>query len=96
MVLSIPNHSAEQQMQRIALLRKNARFAAAPRGGQTVTILSSSTSTRQRHSIDPQTYLTQLLTGLQSTPASHLDEWLPDRRKKAQSTATATPPPPIR
>ena len=92
----IHNNLAEQQMKRIALLRKNALFVATPRGGQTAAILSSITSTCQRHGINPQVYLTQLLTGLQATPVSRLDEWLPDRWKKAQATVPATPTPPAR
>ena len=92
----IHNNLAEQQMKRIALLRKNALFVATPRGGATAAVISSITSTCQRHGINPQVYLTQLLTGLQSTPVSRLDEWLPDRWKKAQATTPATSTPPVR
>jgi transposase len=63
------NNLAKQQMKRIALLRKNALFVGATRGGETAAI----TSTCQRHEINPQVYLTQLLTGLQDTPVSQLD-----------------------
>jgi len=80
----IHNNLAEQQMKRIALLRKNALFVATPRGGQTAAILSSITSTCQRHGINPQVYLTQLLAGIQDTPISQLDQWLPDQWKAAQ------------
>lgn len=78
----IHNNLAEQQMKRIALLRKNALFVATPRGGETAAILSSLTSTCQRHGINPQLYLTQLLINLQDIPISRLDEWLPDQWKK--------------
>jgi transposase len=37
------NNLAEQQMKRIALLRKNALFVATPRGGETAAILSTFT-----------------------------------------------------
>ena len=80
----IHNNLAEQQMKRIALLRKNALFVATERGGQTAAILSSITSTCRRHGIDPQIYFTQLLTNLQDTPISQLNQWLPDVWKKAQ------------
>ncbi len=46
-------------------------------GGETAAILSSVTSTCRRHGIDPQIYLTQLLTNLPTTPVSQLDKWLP-------------------
>jgi transposase len=78
----IHNNLGEQQMKRIALLRKNALFVATPRGGEVAAILSSLTSTCQRHGINPQTYLTPLLTNLQDTPVSQLDRWLPDQWKK--------------
>jgi transposase len=85
----IHNNLAEQQMKRIALLRKNALFAGSPRGGETAAILSSLTSTCRRHDLNPQAYLTQLLANLPDTPISRVDEWLPDRWKE-----TSTPPPP--
>jgi transposase len=79
------NNLAEQQMKRIALLRKNALFVGTARGGETAAILSSITSTCRRHDINPQVYLTQLLTGLPDTPVSQLDQWLPDRWKAGQA-----------
>jgi hypothetical protein len=83
---SIPIHNnlAEQQMKRIALGRKNFLFVGNERGGQTAAILCSITSTCRRHEIDPQIYLTQLLTNLPSTPMSQLDQWLPDVWKQRQ------------
>lgn len=83
---SVPIHNnlAEQEMKRIALGRKNYLFVGNERGGQTAAILSSLTSTCRRHGIDPQIYLTQLLTNLPSTPLSQLDQWLPDKWKQRQ------------
>ena len=85
----IHNNLAEQQMKRIALLRKNALFAGSPRGGETAAILSSLTSTCRRHEINPQAYLTQLLANLPDTPISRVDDWLPDRWK--QRSASPSP-----
>jgi hypothetical protein len=81
----IHNNLAEQQMKRIALLRKNALFVGTARGGETAAVISTLTSTCQRHEINPQVYLTQLLAGLQSTPVSQLETWLPDRWKASQA-----------
>ena len=88
------NNLAEQQMKRIALLRKNALFVATPRGGETAAILSSLTSTCRRHGINPQVYLTQLLTNLPDTPVTALDPWLPDHWQQSRSSTpdTTTPP----
>jgi transposase len=88
----IHNNLAEQQMKRIALLRKNALFVGTARGGETAAILSSITSTCRRHDINPQVYLTQLLIGLQDTPTSQLDQWLPDQWKAAQADHAAESP----
>jgi transposase len=52
------------------------------RGGQTAAILSSLTSSCKRHAIDPQRYLTQLLTNLPATPIGQLERLLPDEWKR--------------
>jgi len=83
--VAIHNNLAEQEMKRIALNRKNSLFVGNERGGQTAAVLSSLTSTARRHNIDPQAYLTQLLTNLPTTPISQLDDWLPDRWLQLQA-----------
>jgi transposase len=83
--IPIHNNLAEQQMKRIALARKNFLMVGNERGGQTAAILSSLTSTCQRHEINPELYLTQLLVNLPDTPVSQLDAWLPDRWKVLQA-----------
>jgi transposase len=66
-------------MKRICLNRKNSLFVGNERGGQTAAVLSSLTSTCRRHNIDPQRYLTQLLTNLPATPISQLEQRMPDQ-----------------
>jgi hypothetical protein len=78
----IDNNVSEREMKRIVLNRKNSLFVGNERGGQTAAILSSITSTCRRHGIDPQRYLTQLLTNLAATPISQLSDWLPDHWKQ--------------
>ena len=77
----IDNNVSEREMKRIVLNRKNSLFVGNPRGGRTAAVLSGLASTCRRHGIDPQHYLTQLLTNLPATPISQLDQWLPDRWK---------------
>jgi transposase len=74
----IDNNESEREMKRVCLNRKNNLFVGNARGGQTAAILSSLTSTCRRHGIDPQRYLTQLLTNLPEIPISQLPDWLPD------------------
>jgi hypothetical protein len=81
----IDNNVSEREMKRIVLNRKNSLFVGNERGGQTAAILSSLTSTCRRHGVDPQRYLTQLLTNLPATPMSQLDRWLPDRWKQSHA-----------
>ena len=44
------------------------------------------TSTCRRHDVDPQLYLTQLLTNLSQVRRSELPNWLPDQWKQLQDT----------
>ncbi len=84
----IDNNASEREMKRVVLNRKNSLFVGNERGGRTAAILSSFTSTAKRHDIDPQLYLTQLLTNLPATPISQLDQWLPDVWKINQARRT--------
>ena len=47
--------------------------------------LASLTSTCRRHVVDPQMYLTQLLTNLSQVRKSELPNWLPDQWKRLQA-----------
>jgi hypothetical protein len=78
----IDNNVSEREMKRIVLNRKNSLFVGNERGGMTAAVLSSLTSTCRRHGVDPQLYLTQLLTNLPATPISELAGWLPDQWKQ--------------
>jgi hypothetical protein len=80
----IDNNISEREMKRVVLNRKNSLFVGNARGGKTAAILSSLTSTCRRLEIDPQLYLTQLLTNLPIIADSDLADWLPDRWKLAQ------------
>ncbi len=91
--VAIHNNLAEQQMKRIALGRKNFLMVGNERGGQTAAILSSLTSTCQRHGVNPELYLTQLLVNLPDTPVSQLDAWLPDRWKASPEAHATTDAP---
>lgn len=85
----IDNNVSEREIKRIVLNRKNSLFVGNQRGGATAAILAGLTSTCRRHSIDPQHYLTQLLTNLPDTPISQLHQWLPDVWKQRQQPPAA-------
>ncbi len=85
----IDNNISEREMKRVVLNRKNSLFVGNHRGGISAAILSSLTSTCRRHGINPQHYLTQLLTNLPATPMSKLAEWLPDQWRQRNLPAMA-------
>ena len=85
----IDNNVSEREMKRVVLNRKNSLFVGNARGGRTAAILASLTSTCRRHDMDPQIYLTQLLTNLPSDPDGDLSRWLPDRWKITQKARLA-------
>ncbi len=84
--VAIDNNVSEREMKRVVLNRKNSLFVGNPRGGRTAAILASLTSTCRRHEIDPQLYLTQLITNLSQVRKSELPNWLPDQWKQLQAT----------
>jgi hypothetical protein len=88
--VAIDNNASEREMKRVVLNRKNSIFVGNPRGGRTAAILATLTSTCRRHDIDPQVYLTQLLTNLPQTSTRDLPQWLPDIWKRRQDPHFAT------
>jgi hypothetical protein len=74
----LDNNASEREMKRVVINRKNSLFVGNERGGRTMAILSSFTSTCRRLGIDSQLYLTQLITNLPVLKQDELDLWLPD------------------
>ena len=74
----LDNNASEREMKRVVINRKNSLFVGNERGGRTMAILSSMTSTCRRLGIDSQLYLTQLLTNIPIIKQQELDLWLPD------------------
>jgi transposase len=74
----LDNNASEREMKRVVINRKNSLFVGNERGGKTMAILSSMTSTCRRLGIDSQLYLTQLLTNIPIIKQQELDLWLPD------------------
>jgi hypothetical protein len=72
------NNASEREMKRVVINRKNSLFVGNERGGRTMAILSSFTSTCRRLGIDSQLYLTQLIANLPALKQNELDLWLPD------------------
>jgi hypothetical protein len=90
--LEIDNNTAEREMKRIAIGRKNWLHVGSQTGGRTAAVLFSFTSSCHRLGIEPWAYLKDVLTRLPTTPPEALGDLLPDRWQAARSAATAAAP----
>jgi transposase len=83
--LAIDNNAAERALKRVAIGRKNWLFAGNDAAAENAARLWSLIASCQRHSIDPQRYLTSVLAKIGQTSAEQLDQFLPDRWAKADA-----------
>jgi hypothetical protein len=76
--IEIDSNVVERSMRPIALNRKNALFAGHDTGAENWACLASLIETCKLNGVDPQAYLTDVLTKLVNLwPASRLDELMP-------------------
>ena len=88
--LHIDNNGAERALKRVAIGRKNWLFAGTDYAGGTAARLWSLIASAERHSLDPQRYLTGILARLPGASASDLGHFLPDAWAKALASEPAT------
>jgi transposase len=69
--LNIDNNTSERAIRPVVIGRKNWLFAGSDKGGRMAAVLNSIVATCQRHKIDPQAYLADVLPKLPG--ASHED-----------------------
>lgn len=81
-LIPIHNNASEAALRIIALLRKNSLFFGNDRAGRRFAILYSLIATCERHAINPQTYLTDILLRIQDHPNDRIAELLPHRWKE--------------
>ncbi len=76
--IEIDNNVVERSIRPIALNRKNALFAGSDGGGEHWAIIASLIETCKLNAIDPQAYLTDVISRIaNSHPNSRIDELLP-------------------
>jgi transposase len=76
--IEIDSNTVERAMRPIALNRKNALFAGSDQGAENWAMLASLIETCKLHSVNPQAYLTDVLTKLVNNwPNSRLAELTP-------------------
>jgi len=79
-------------MKLAAMGRNNWLFVGSDAGGIRAAVHYSFVSTCRRHGVDPQAWLTDVLTRISATPLSQLAQFLPDRWKAKQQGASGIPP----
>ncbi len=81
--IPIDNNRTERSLKEQALGRRNWTFLGSDQGGSTAAVLYSFVASAKRHHLDPQAYLTDVLTRLpQITNPLELRGLLPDRWAK--------------
>src|SRR6202167_705268 len=73
----LSNNAAERGLRGIALGRKSWLFCGSARGGQRAASMYSLIVTAKMNGIDPQAWLTDVLSRIAAHPAHRLDELLP-------------------
>jgi len=73
----LSNNAAERGLRGIALGRKSWLFCGSDRGGQRAAAMYSLIVTAKMNGVDPQAWLTDVLSRIASHPAHRLDDFLP-------------------
>ena len=88
--IELDTNIVERGMRPIALNRKNALFAGHDQGAENWACIASLIETCKLHGVDPQAYLTDVLTKLVNLwPASRLDDLMPWAWAAERSTRLA-------
>ena len=75
--LELDNNTAERSMRGIAIGRKNYMFVGSERGGKSAAIIYTLMETAKLNNIDPQAWLTDVLTRIADHKINRIDELLP-------------------
>jgi transposase len=81
-LVPIHNNASEAALRIVALMKKNSLFFGHELAGRRFMTLYSLIATCERHDINPEVYLTDVLIRLQDHPADRVAELLPHRWKE--------------
>ena len=76
-VLELDNNSAERAMKPVAIGRKNWMFAGSQRGGKAMAIAFTLIETAKLNKVDPQAWLTDVLSRIADHKITKLDDLMP-------------------
>jgi transposase len=86
--VEIDNNTVERAIRPLALTRKNALFAGSDGGGDHWAILASLIETAKLNDVDPQAYMTDIITRIVGGhPQSRIDELMPWAHQPEPSAA---------
>jgi transposase len=80
--IPLHNNASEAALRIVALARKNILFFGNEEAGRRFMVLYSLIATCERHDVNPEAYLADVLLRIQDYPADRLVELLPHRWKK--------------
>ena len=75
--LELDNNSAERAMKPVSLGRKNWMLAGSQRGGKAMAIAFTLIETAKLNGVDPQAWLTDVLSRIADQKITKLDELMP-------------------
>lgn len=75
--MAIDNNAAERGMRPIGVGRRNWRFAGSDTGGETLARAMTVIENDKMNGLDPQAYLTDILSRIHDHKINRLDELLP-------------------
>jgi transposase len=81
-LVPIHNNASESALRIVALMRKNSLFFGNEQAARRFMVLYSLIATCERHDINPEVYLADVLLRLQDQPKDRIADLLPDRWKK--------------
>jgi transposase len=75
--LEIDNNAAERALRVVALGRKNYLFAGSDTGGERAAAIYSLIGSAKLNGLDPEAYLSEVLTRIADHPITRIEELLP-------------------
>ena len=87
--IPIHNNASEAALRIIALMRKNSLFFGNEDAGRRFMVLYSLLAMCERHDLNPEVYLADVLLRIQDQPKDSLAELLPHRWKDANGAGFA-------
>jgi transposase len=88
-LIPIHNNASEAALRIIALMRKNSLFFGNEDAGRRFMVLYSLLAMCERHDVNPEAYLSDVLLRIQDQPKDRLAELLPHRWKEARGSGFA-------